>query len=105
MARFLHLSDLHVVSEGALASGVLDTRRILTNAIDRLNVLRPALEPLDAVLVSGDISDDGSAESYIHARAELGRLGLPLYVVPGNHDAREPMRQRDSRQDSLEPRW
>lgn len=90
MARFLQLSDLHVVVEGAYASGVLDTRSILTRAIDRLLNMKAALGPLDAVLVSGDISDDGSADSYAFAKAELQRLGLPLYVVPGNHDAREP---------------
>ena len=92
MARFLQLSDLHIVAEGARASGVLDTRSILTRAIDRLLDLRTALDPLDAVLVSGDISDDGSPDSYAFAKAELERLGLPLYVVPGNHDAREPFR-------------
>lgn len=92
MARFLQLSDLHVVADGARASGVLDTRSILTAAIDRLLEMRAALDPLDAVLVSGDISDDGSAESYAFAKAELTRIGLPVYVVPGNHDAREPLR-------------
>ncbi|MEC7259185.1 MAG: metallophosphoesterase [Pseudomonadota bacterium] len=92
MARFLHLTDLHVVAEGARASGVLDTRALLAGAVDRLIAMRAALEPLDALLVSGDISDDGSADSYAFARAQLKRLGLPMYVVPGNHDAREPMR-------------
>ena len=92
MARFLHLSDLHVVPEGMRASGVLDTRGLLQSAIDRLLRLRDALAPLDGVLVTGDISDDGSPESYAFARAELGRLDLPLFVVPGNHDAREPFR-------------
>ena len=92
MARFLQLSDLHVVVEGARASGVLDTRSMLTRAINRLLNMRAALDPLDALLVSGDISDDGSPDSYAFAKAELERLGLPLYVVPGNHDAREPFR-------------
>ena len=36
MARFLQLTDLHVVAEGARASGVLDTRALLEAAIDRL---------------------------------------------------------------------
>ena len=92
MARFLQLTDLHVVAPGILASGVLDTRTILTKAIDRLLTLLPSFRPLDAVLVTGDISDDGSPGSYTHARAELERLGLPLLVIPGNHDAREALR-------------
>ena len=92
MARFLQLTDLHVVSDGALASRVLDTRSILTTAIDRLIDMRAALNPLDAVLVTGDVSDDGSADSYEFARAQLERLGLPILPIPGNHDARAPFR-------------
>lgn len=92
MARFLQLSDLHAVAKGELSSGVLDTRRVLIAAIDKLIEMQAMLAPLDGVLVSGDISDEGSADSYAFARDQLKRLGLPLFVVPGNHDARETMR-------------
>ena len=92
MARFLHLSDLHAVPPGTKASGVLDTNALLREGIDRLLARRGALGPLDAVLVTGDISDDGSAEGYAIARAELDRFELPLLVLPGNHDRRDPMR-------------
>lgn len=92
MARFLQLSDLHVVGEGARASGVLDTRAILKTAVNRLIDMRDALGPIDAVLVTGDISDDGCADSYSFARDELNRLALPLLIVPGNHDIRGPFR-------------
>lgn len=92
MARLLHLSDLHVVAPGAMASAVLDTPALLRAAIDIIVARLPALGALDAVLVTGDISDDGSAESYALARTELLRLGLPLLVLPGNHDLRDPLR-------------
>jgi 3',5'-cyclic AMP phosphodiesterase CpdA len=92
MARFLQLTDLHVVPDADLVSGVLDTRMLVSSAVDTLLERMSALDPIDAVLVSGDISDDGSAESYEIARSQLDRLGLPLLVVPGNHDRREPMR-------------
>lgn len=92
MARFLHLSDLHVVPEGQLVSGQLDTAHLLRMAIDTLIRRRDAIGPVDAVLVTGDISDDGSAESYKIARRELERLGHRLLVVPGNHDGREAFR-------------
>ncbi|MCG6883224.1 MAG: metallophosphoesterase, partial [Silicimonas sp.] len=92
MARILQLSDLHVVAPGTLCSGVLDTGAILHSVIDQLRDRLEALGPLDCVLVTGDISDDGSPDSYSLARRELERLGLPLLVIPGNHDAREPMR-------------
>ena len=92
MARFLHLSDLHVVPEGQLVSGQLDTAGLLRVAIDTLIHRLDAIGPVDAVIVSGDISDDGSAESYEIARRELERLGHRLLVVPGNHDDREAFR-------------
>jgi Icc protein len=92
MARFLQLTDLHVVAAGTLASGLLDTRAMLGAAIDQLLQRREALGPFDAVLVTGDVSDDGSADSYALARAELDRLGLPILVIPGNHDSRDALR-------------
>ena len=92
MARFLQLSDLHVVAPGTLASGRLDTPAQLRKAVDALLLRLPAIGPIDAVIVTGDISDDGSAESYDTARLELNRLGLPLLAVPGNHDRREGFR-------------
>ena len=93
MARLLQLSDLHVVAPGALVSRVLDTPALLRNAIDVLMPRLDAIGPLEAVLITGDVSDDGSAESYVTARAELDRLGLPILVVPGNHDRREGLRE------------
>jgi 3',5'-cyclic AMP phosphodiesterase CpdA len=92
MARLLQLSDLHTVRPGALASGVLDTNALLRAAIDTLVERLGALSPLDAVLVTGDVSDDGTPESYQIAQAELDRLRLPVLAIPGNHDAREPFR-------------
>ena len=92
MAQFLHLTDLHVVAPGKLASGVLDTRTQLREAVDRLMEVREQIGPLGAVLVTGDVSDDGSPESYSFARAELERLELPLLLIPGNHDDRAAMR-------------
>ena len=71
---------------------MLDARVILRTAIDRPIAMRAALDPLDVALVTGDISNDGGPDSYELARVELDRLGLPLFVMPGNHDAREQMR-------------
>jgi Icc protein len=92
MARILQLSDIHVVPPGSHASSVLDTPALLHSAIDKLCERLAAIAPIDAVLVTGDISDDGSPESYALARDELERLNLPLLVIPGNHDRREELR-------------
>ena len=38
------------------------------------------------MLVTGDCSADGSAESYRRLGAKLARLKAPAYYLPGNHD-------------------
>jgi 3',5'-cyclic AMP phosphodiesterase CpdA len=47
----------------------------------------------DAVLVSGDLTDDGAEENYLVAREMLARLDTPLHVLPGNHDDRGRIRR------------
>ena len=42
--------------------------------------------------MSGDLSDDRSDESYSRLKALTEPLGLPLDIIPGNHDTRESMR-------------
>jgi 3',5'-cyclic AMP phosphodiesterase CpdA len=46
----------------------------------------------DALLVSGDLSDDGSARSYEQAAELLEPLRLTTHVLPGNHDDRAALR-------------
>ena len=42
--------------------------------------------PPDAILATGDLSQDGSPESYRHVREILATPGVPVYCIPGNHD-------------------
>ena len=92
MTTILQISDTHIVPEGALVSGRLDTAEALARLITRIQTIRDEIGPIDAVLVSGDLSDDGSPTSYDRFKTLMARLNLPLLVIPGNHDAREPMR-------------
>lgn len=83
------LSDLHIRAEGELAFGRVDTAALLRQAIDRLLALpqRP-----DAVLCTGDLVDSGSAAEYTHLARLLAPLPMPVYLMPGNHDARAGLR-------------
>jgi 3',5'-cyclic AMP phosphodiesterase CpdA len=92
MTAILQISDTHIVPEGALVSGRLDTASALARLVTRICGIRDQIGPIDAVLVSGDVSDDGSAESYVRFKSLVAPLGLPIHVIPGNHDARDPMR-------------
>lgn len=92
MTSILQISDTHIVADGALVSGRLETAAPFRKLIQRIMDIRDQIGVIDALLISGDISDDGSAESYRHFKELLAPLDLPFYVIPGNHDAREPMR-------------
>jgi 3',5'-cyclic AMP phosphodiesterase CpdA len=83
------LSDLHIVEEGELCVGVIDTAAFLRRAVAALHRLRP--RP-DVVLITGDLVNDGRPAQYARLRRLLEPLELPLVVIPGNHDARRPLR-------------
>jgi len=88
MARPLliaQLSDPHI---GATAEGVDPLVRLETV----VEAVRSLPNPIDAVIVSGDLSDDGSEESYRLALPLLDRFECTVYVLPGNHDDRARLR-------------
>jgi 3',5'-cyclic-AMP phosphodiesterase len=83
------ISDLHFLPKGTLAFGRVDVAGCLERAIDHLNALRP--RP-DAVLITGDLTNDGDAAVWAELMGVLGRLEAPIWPLPGNHDDRELMR-------------
>ena len=87
--RILHLSDTHLVGDGTLHYGVVDT----TAALDRVLARAAALTRLDLVVCSGDLSDDGSPASYrlLRERVEAfaAARGAEVAYVMGNHDQRD----------------
>jgi 3',5'-cyclic AMP phosphodiesterase CpdA len=76
------VTDTHVACDGREAA-------FLAEAIAWINAMQPRPE---AVLVSGDIVDHGRREQYVVLRGLLARCAPAVYVVPGNHDAREALR-------------
>jgi 3',5'-cyclic AMP phosphodiesterase CpdA len=55
-------------------------------------VLREDPRP-DAVLLTGDLVDRGTPESYAMLRELLAPLTMPLFLIPGNHDERGALAQ------------
>jgi predicted phosphodiesterase len=51
-----------------------------------------ALPPVDAIVVTGDIADDGSVEAYRLADALTAGKSARRYFIAGNHDDRSMMR-------------
>ncbi len=82
--RLLHLTDTHLfaATDGRLRG--VDTYRTLARVLD--HALAEPRRP-DAILVTGDISQDESREAYWNFHALLARAGLPVWCLAGNHDA------------------
>ena len=77
------ISDIHIVEKGELTLGVAPMAENLQRCIEHLNHMQP--KP-DCVLITGDITDKGSPDSYRHAAEILARLEMPYWLIPGNHD-------------------
>jgi 3',5'-cyclic-AMP phosphodiesterase len=84
------ITDTHITTPGKLLMGVVDTASALERAVSALN----SLDPLpDLTVLTGDLVENGELEEYDHLRTLLAPLRMPVLTIPGNHDAREPMRE------------
>jgi 3',5'-cyclic-AMP phosphodiesterase len=83
------ISDLHISVPDSVNDRVLRTPEHLVRAVAHLNGLSP--RP-DVVLATGDLVERGHADEYRRLRTILDALEVPLFVIAGNHDAREPLR-------------
>jgi 3',5'-cyclic AMP phosphodiesterase CpdA len=80
------ISDFHLRAGREPAYGVADTATALERVVAHLNAFLPAI---DAVLITGDIADAGTPESYGLAAELLAPLKMPFYLIPGNHDQKD----------------
>lgn len=79
--KILHLSDIHLAKHGEIIWGA-DTLSSLNKAIDMIK----NIPEIDAIIISGDISNDGSLWTYDFIDEQFGKLDIPVYCCPGNHD-------------------
>ncbi len=74
---FAQISDTHL--------GVMDHEKVLEQMVDAVN---KAPFPLSCVVITGDLAMDNFDKPAVRAAATslLGRIRVPVHVVPGNHD-------------------
>lgn len=83
------ITDPHIVANARLCLNQIDTASFLRTAVDTLRDLRT---PPDAVLLTGDLVNDGRPNQYEHLRILLAPLSMPVLLMPGNHDHRTTLR-------------
>jgi 3',5'-cyclic AMP phosphodiesterase CpdA len=84
-----HLSDTHLLADGALQYGAVDPEPGLVRALTRLADLADAPQ---AIVVTGDLTDLGEPAAYRRLRELVEpaatALGATVVWVMGNHDER-----------------
>jgi Icc protein len=84
--RIIQISDCHVSADpDALYRGQSADANI-QKIVHLATQWNPAL-----VLLTGDVSEDGSRESYEYTSGLLAQIGVPVLALPGNHDDLEVM--------------
>ena len=81
--RFAHISDLHIDSAKQVIYGVNPCKNL-----EKALAVLSGIKDLDAIILSGDISNDGKEASFLQADAMLSEISVPVYCVLGNHDSR-----------------
>ena len=92
MTKIIQISDPHIVPDGQLAYGQIDTDASLSDCVSTINRMLPLIGPVKMAIITGDLTDFGTAEEYSRFRKIMNSLDIPYCAVPGNHDATEVMR-------------
>lgn len=90
----VHISDTHFTGSGLPLYGAVDATQTFVEA---LTGLVESGQPVDALIFTGDIADQGESEAYARIRAVVEpaaeRLGAQVIWVMGNHDSRPDFRE------------
>lgn len=85
----VQLTDTHIRATGELVHGTIDTYANLTQVLQQLRASR---QRIDALVLSGDLTDNGSPEAYRRLRDVVepvaAELGAQTVYTMGNHDER-----------------
>lgn len=96
----VQLSDSHLFADAAAKLLGMDTQDSLQRVIERVLLEQPQI---DLMLASGDLSQDGSAESYERFRDMTATIPAPARWFPGNHDEVPAMQAACAGSELLEP--
>lgn len=81
--RVIQVSDIHLFTDpekDLLGVKTLDSFKAVFDLVCQYK------DETDIIILSGDLSQDGSRKSYEQVAAAFNQLNLPIYFVPGNHD-------------------
>jgi len=90
MTLLVQITDTHILPPGDMLYGNTDTAAHLAESVRQINAMRP--KP-DVVLITGDLVEKPDRACYEYFIDLIGELEMPTYVIPGNHDDPNVMRE------------
>jgi Icc protein len=81
--KVVQISDTHLFAQGANLWGV-DTNNTLNKVVETL--ISTEFHDTDFILLTGDLSQDETPESYKHFITLFQNCSIPVFWIPGNHD-------------------
>ena len=81
--RVLQITDTHLFANPHETMRGCATVQTFNHVIEQIKPLCPTL---DALLLTGDLSQDETPESYRRLYEMMAPLSVPTYWLPGNHD-------------------
>lgn len=86
--RLIQVSDCHISEDPKALYRGLSADRCLAGLLPGMRRWQP-----EYILLTGDVTEDGSRAACGRAGALLGTVGAPVLALPGNHDNAETMRR------------
>lgn len=82
--KIILISDMHLSLDNKLLFNKYNAEACLDHLVSLISLEYP-----DAIFMLGDLSQDGSVESYMKLKKMLSPFECNIFYVPGNHDSIE----------------
>jgi Icc protein len=96
----VQLTDSHLFAETEGTLLGMNTCQSLQQVIELVRMQQPQI---DLMIASGDLSQDGTLESYQRFRDMTRQIDAPARWIPGNHDEPQVMAEAATQSQLLEP--
>lgn len=95
LLNFVHITDCHLGDDVNTCINNINTYESFNSVCEHIQRNQ---QDLDFILITGDISQTGTAKSYELSQSILSKFNTPIYCLPGNHD--DPSQLQDIFPDS-----
>ena len=89
LVKLAQITDTHLFPDRDATLRGVATWHSLRAVVDRVRQENP-----DAIVLSGDLANDGNPDAYDLLYELIAPLGVPIYWAPGNHDRLDVARDR-----------